>query len=153
MILAWFMFPSSIAFKKIDSAEYFFFFMMYVHIHYVLIVSIQSDIHYCHGILACFYVIFTSWIDWFPAISHRRGPNSFQHRIFHRMDPIHAIITQSSVREITKRSSTFSATNISSNIWFIQLHDTIKMKSNHTGINHNHNNIDIRSHIMIYNSV
>ena len=59
-----------------------------------------------------------------------------------------------SVREITKSSSTFSATNISSNmIWFVQLHDKIKMKSNHTGINYNHNNIAIRSHILIYNSV
>ena len=59
-----------------------------------------------------------------------------------------------SVREITKSTSTFSATNISSNmIWFFQLHDTIKMKSNHTGINYNHNNIAIRSHIIIYNNV
>ena len=58
------------------------------------------------------------------------------------------------VWEITKSSSTFSATNISSNvIWFFQLHDTIKMKSNHTGINYNHNKIAIRSHIMIYKSV
>ena len=58
------------------------------------------------------------------------------------------------VREITKSSSTFSATNISSNmIGFFQLHDTIKMKSNHTGINYNHNDITIRSHMMIYNSV
>ena len=58
------------------------------------------------------------------------------------------------VRAITKNSSTFSATNISSNmIWFRQLHDTIKMKSNHIGINYNHNNIVIRSHIIIYNSV
>ena len=32
-----------------------------------------------------------------------------------------------SVREITKSSSTFSATNISSNIiWLLQLHDTIQ---------------------------
>ena len=40
-------------------------------------------------------------------------------------------------------------------IWydFFQLHDTIKMKSNHAGINLNHNNIAIRSNIMIYNSV
>ena len=40
-------------------------------------------------------------------------------------------------------------------IWydFFQLHDTIKMKSNHTEINYNHNNIAIRNHIMIYNSV
>ena len=34
-----------------------------------------------------------------------------------------------SVREITKSSSTFSATNISSNVvWLLQLHDTIQMK-------------------------
>ena len=33
-----------------------------------------------------------------------------------------------SVKKITKSSSTFSATNISSNIvWFLQLHDTIQM--------------------------
>ena len=50
--------------------------------------------------------------------------------------------------------STFSATNISSNmIWCLQLNDTIKMNSNHTGINNNHNNIAVRRHIMIYNSV
>ena len=37
---------------------------------------------------------------------------------------------RTSVREITKSSSTFSATNISSNIvWLLQLHDTIQMKS------------------------
>ena len=42
------------------------------------------------------------------------------------------------VREITKSSRTFSATNVSNNIiWFLQLHDTIKMKSSHTGINSN----------------
>ena len=36
-----------------------------------------------------------------------------------------------SVKEITKSSSTFSATNISSNIvWLRQLHDTIQTKSN-----------------------
>ena len=59
-----------------------------------------------------------------------------------------------SVREITKSNSTFSVTNISSNITcFLQLHDTIKIKSNHTRINYNHNNIAIRNHIMIYNSV
>ena len=40
-------------------------------------------------------------------------------------------------------------------IWydFFQLHDTIKNKSNHTGINYDHNNIAIRNRIMIYNSV
>ena len=54
------------------------------------------------------------------------------------------------VREITKSSSTFSVTNISSNmIWFCEMHDTIKKKSNHTGINLNHNNITIWSHIMV----
>ena len=57
-------------------------------------------------------------------------------------------------RDITKSISTLSATNISSNmIWFFQLHDAIKIKSNHTGINFNHNNIVIRSHIVIYNNV
>ena len=44
-----------------------------------------------------------------------------------------------SVREITKSSDTFSATNINSNIvWLFQLHDTIQMKSNYTWINYNH---------------
>ena len=39
-------------------------------------------------------------------------------------------IGSSTVREITKSSSTFSATNISSNIvWLLQLHDTIQMES------------------------
>ena len=57
-------------------------------------------------------------------------------------------------REITKSSSTFSATNISSNIiWLPQLHDTIQMKSDHTWINYNRENIAIRSHIMIYDNV
>ena len=57
------------------------------------------------------------------------------------------------VRQITKSSSPFSATDIGSNmIWFL-LYDAIKMKLNHTGINYNHNNIAIRSHIIIYNSV
>ena len=38
--------------------------------------------------------------------------------------------TPLSVREITKSSSTFSATNISSNtLWLLQLHDTIQTKS------------------------
>ena len=65
-----------------------------------------------------------------------------------------AISISLAVREITKSSSTFSATNISSNmIWFFHLHDTIKMKSNHTGINYNRNSIAIRSHMIIYNSV
>ena len=63
-------------------------------------------------------------------------------------------IVYSAVREITKCSSTFSATNISSNIiQLLQLHDTIRMKSNYTWINYNHDDIAIRSHIMIYNFV
>ena len=62
--------------------------------------------------------------------------------------------THSRVREITKSSSTFSATKISSDIvWFFQLRDTIQMKSNYTRINYNHDNIAIRSHIMIYKIV
>ena len=56
------------------------------------------------------------------------------------------------VMEITKSSSTFSATNISNNmIRLLQLHDTIQMKSNYKPINYNHYNIAIRSHITIYN--
>ena len=58
------------------------------------------------------------------------------------------------VREITKISSTFSPTNISSDIvWLIQLHDTIQMKSNYTWIICDYDNIALRSHIMIYNCV
>ena len=58
------------------------------------------------------------------------------------------------VREITKSSSAFSATDISSNIlWLIQLRDTIQTKSNNTWINYNHDNVAIRSHIVIYNFV
>ena len=39
-------------------------------------------------------------------------------------------VTALTVREITKSTSTFSATNISSNIvWLLQLHDTIQTKS------------------------
>ena len=58
------------------------------------------------------------------------------------------------VREITKSSSTFSTTNISSIIvWLLQLHDTIQMKSSYAWINYNHDNIAMRSHIMIYNFV
>ena len=60
----------------------------------------------------------------------------------------------SAVREITKSSSTFSATNICINIvWVLQLHDTIQMKSNYTRINYNHDKVAIRSHMMIYNFV
>ena len=58
------------------------------------------------------------------------------------------------IREIAKSSCTFSATNISSNIlWLLQLYDTIQMKLNYTWINYNHDNIDVRSHIMIYDDV
>ena len=46
------------------------------------------------------------------------------------MSPCGVTRSQLAVREITKSSSTFSATNISSNIvGFLQLHDTIQMKS------------------------
>ena len=38
-------------------------------------------------------------------------------------------------------------------IWFLQLRGVIKIKSNHTGMNYNHNNIAIRRPIMIYDSV
>ena len=84
-------------------------------------------------------------------------------------EPLSAVVTQwqerrslegswvtppSTAREITKSSSTFSATNISRNIvWSIQLRDTIQMKSNYTWITHNHDNIAIRNLIMIYNFV
>ena len=58
------------------------------------------------------------------------------------------------VREITKSSSTFSATNISSNmIWLLQVHDTIQMKSNYTWIIYDHGIVAIASHIMIYDNV
>ena len=58
------------------------------------------------------------------------------------------------VREITKSSSTFSATNVSNNVvWFLQLHDIIQMKSNYTWITWNHDNIAIRNHKVIYNFV
>ena len=64
------------------------------------------------------------------------------------------VIGRKTVREITKSSSTFSATNISSNIaGFLQLHDTIQMKSNHKQINYRHDDIAINSHIMIDNFV
>ena len=50
--------------------------------------------------------------------------------------------------------NTFSAANTSSNrAWLLRLHDAIQMKSNYTRINYNHDNIAIRSHIMIYNCV
>ena len=64
----------------------------------------------------------------------------------------HILSIQLADREISKNSSTFSATNTSSNIvWVLQLHDTIQMKSNYTWINYKHDKIAIRSHIMIYN--
>ena len=47
-----------------------------------------------------------------------------------RNDPSDLLVWDWTVREITKSSSTFSATNISSNIvGLLQLHDTIRMKS------------------------
>ena len=60
----------------------------------------------------------------------------------------------STVRVITKSSSTFIATNISNNIvWLLQLQDAIQMKSKDTWISYNHENIAIRSHTRIYNCV
>ena len=57
----------------------------------------------------------------------------------------------SQVREITKSSSTFPATNISSNmVWLRQLYDTIQMISNYTWINYNHDKITLRSHRIYY---
>ena len=54
----------------------------------------------------------------YDIVSHWRSPSQY--------DPC-----TSAVREITKSSSTFSATNISNNlIWLFQLHYTIQMKSN-----------------------
>ena len=38
-------------------------------------------------------------------------------------------------------------------MWLVELHGTIQMKSNHKWINYKHDNIAIRSHIMIHNSV
>ena len=38
-------------------------------------------------------------------------------------------------------------------VWFFQLHDTIQMKSKYTWIHYNHDNIVIRSHMMINNFV
>ena len=62
--------------------------------------------------------------------------------------------TYISVRDITKSNSTFSATNISSYIISIlKLHDIIQIKSNYTWINYNHENIAMRSHIIINESL
>ena len=48
-----------------------------------------------------------------------------------------ATIGPSAVREITKGSSTFAATNFSSNmIWLFQMHDIIQMKSNYAWIHY-----------------
>ena len=50
-------------------------------------------------------------------------------RVDHAINCVMGMDT-SAVREITKSSSTFSATNISSNmVWLLQLHDTIQTKS------------------------
>ena len=69
-----------------------------------------------------------------------------------RVNPLSAVYL--TVREITKSSGTFSATYISSNIiWLLQLYDRIQLKPNYTWINWNHDNIAIRSHIMIHTSV
>ena len=36
-------------------------------------------------------------------------------------------------------------------IWFLQLRDTMQMKSKYTRINYNHDNLAIKNHAMIYN--
>ena len=60
----------------------------------------------------------------------------------------------SSVRGITKSSSTFPATNSSSNMArLLQLHGKIQKKSNYTWILYNHDNMAMRSHVMINNCV
>ena len=60
--------------------------------------------------------------------------NNYHHKTANFMHVItHQRPRTLKVREITKSSSTFSATNISSNmVWLLQLHDTIQMKSNCT---------------------
>ena len=72
----------------------------------------------------------------------------------HRLWPTMSGDRHVAVREITKHNSTFSSTNISSNIiWLLQLHDIIQMKWNYTLINYNHDNLAIRSHIRICDGV
>ena len=79
-------------------------------------------------VLACFHLMTSSWCEWdktvFCITPHRSDLN----------------------REITKSSSTFSATNISCNVcyvvWLLQLHDTIVMKFNLVAFNsQNENNV------------
>ena len=98
------------------------------------------------------------WRGWWfetqscPLWRHRNADRDKLYRQY--VHSSHGWCSSLAVREITKSSNTFSATNIGSNmIWFFQLHDTIKMTSNDAGINYNHSNIAIRSHIMIYKSV
>ena len=86
----------------------------------------------------------------------RRWPVNFLHKrtVTGKMFQFDIVIMTNLISKGVFSSSTFSATNISSNmIRFLQMHDTIKMNSSHTGINYNHNNIAIINHIMIYNSV
>ena len=71
-----------------------------------------------------------SWGWWFETLlcTLWRHCNAFQDSS--RFVVFMSFVSVLSVREITKSRSTFSATNISSNIvWLLQLHDTIQMES------------------------
>ena len=95
-------------------------------------------------------IVMSKWVT--GVLQYRISPKSILNT--HLTKSRFSLTSLSAVMEITKSSSTFSATNISSNIvWLLQLHDTIQMKLRYTRINYNHDNIAIRSHIMIYNNV
>ena len=88
---------------------------------------------------------------WLRALTATREPGCQDREQIYNMESAQCSRLPWAVREITKSSSTFSATNVSSNIvWFLQLHDTIQMKSNYAWINYNHDTVAIRSHIVIY---
>ena len=75
---------------------------------------------YCANYFLRYYLMMQNQ----PIVKRVNGAHEWAHRPYQVL---------SAVQEITKSSSTFSATNISSNIvWFLQLHDTIQMKSNYT---------------------
>ena len=98
------------------------------------------------------------WNNSIEAVSWQRKMSVLQNWIYgnvHVLFGCHiGIISLWAVREITKSSSTYSVTNISSNIaWLLELHDIIQIKSNYTWINYDHDNIAIWSHIIIYNFV
>ena len=76
-----------------------------------------------HGVLKAFgetyKFVYILWMSWYQDGACSCNP-SYQWKA----------MTSLSVREITKSSSTFSATDINSNIvWLLQLHDTIQTKS------------------------